>query len=127
MALVVCGLPQQLRERIDKSEIPSIGKLVSKINSFDRPATRSITNSIPNSSTASNAFLSLKRVPCPYCKKKGFERFHPEKECRIKVQDSQYCNSNNSNVNQTDNEKKAVHNVEVHETVEKTLENSKNE
>ena len=37
MAQIVCGLPVHLQERVDIADTPTVGKLISKINSFNPP------------------------------------------------------------------------------------------
>ena len=47
--LIVVGLPLSVQERLDKTEIDSVGKLLSKINSFERmPYSAPITDFSPN-------------------------------------------------------------------------------
>lgn len=70
IAHVALGLPQHLQDQINSSETTSLGKLISVINSFDRPTARKVSSS-PFSDPGS-AFSSLRRSPCPYCKKKRF-------------------------------------------------------
>ncbi len=130
ISLVVLGLPFHLQDRLDKVEITSIGKLISKINSFDRPIPRTISNNL--SYSAISPFASLQRTPCPYCKSKGYERFHAEKDCLTKARDSHFGRSNNNfqsnpNVKYKQSEKKAINNVEVNNNlVNEILEESKN-
>jgi len=85
ITLIVLGLSVNIQEKIDSSEILSVSKLLSKLNSFDRP--RSIS-SPEKSNFSSSPFSSLKsRSPCPYCLKKGLQHFHSENNCRIKIAD----------------------------------------
>ena len=121
-AQIVCGLPLYLQERIDMAETPNVGKLISKINSFNCPPPRNIAN---QSKPSSSAFSSLKRLPCGYCRKKGFERFHAEKDCFTKIRDSQ--SKTNFNVESKLGEKKAINNIEINELANEIMHESKNE
>lgn len=134
ISLVVIGLPFHIQDRLDKVEITSIGKLISKINSFDRPSPRTISNNF-SSSVPPSPFASLKRAPCSYCKSKGFERYHAEKDCLTKEKDLRFGKNNfhtnknftqNSNVMHKQTERKAINNVEVNDLVNEILEESKN-
>ena len=121
-AQIVCGLPLYLQERIDMAETPNVGKLISKINSFNCPTPRNFANQLKQTSSA---FSSLKRVPCGYCKKKGFERFHAEKDCFTKIRDSQ--NRTNFNIENKQGERKAINNIEINELANEIIQESKNE
>jgi len=118
IGLIVTGLPFSVQERIDIAETTTVSKLLSKLNSLERSPQRSqfgasssskITRSSSNviyensafgparSPTGSSAFTSLRRLPCTYCKTKGFERFHSEQNCRTKVRDLSLQSQNNDN------------------------------
>jgi len=123
MAQIVCGLPIQFQERVDMTDTPTIGKLISKINSFNSFAYRNIV--APSSKSFSTDFSSLKRSPCAYCKKKGFERFHFEKDCLTKARDNQY--KSNFNVMNKQGEEEAIHNFEINDLANEIIKESKNE
>lgn len=119
IAHIATGLPQNYQDRIDLNECDTIGKLFAKINTFDKP--RAIISS-PN--PRSNAFSSLQsreKPICGYCKKKGFDRRHYEKECFTKLIDNQRKNSKSSDF------PKAIHNVNVEELERELNECQKNE
>lgn len=121
IAQVSLGLPLYLQDRINLNECNTLGRLLGRINSFDKPSVRTI--SLPSHTTSSSgAFSSLKPF-CNYCKKKGFERRHVEKDCFIKQRDQQ---RNKSNV-KYDSPPKAIHNVEIDELVNEVLNVQKNE
>jgi hypothetical protein len=133
MTHLALGLPNTLQERINVTEVNTLGKMISVINTFDRAnATRSISSS-PNvysssSPFATTAFSSLRaKTPCSYCKKKGFERFHPLKDCLTKFRDDQrkfnnsYCGRQENNVN------KAVNSLELNDLQREINEIQKNE
>lgn len=120
MAQIVCGLPLHLQERIDVVETPTVGKLISKINSFNPPPTRFFTGPLKSSSPA---FSSLKRSLCGYCKKKGLDRFHLEKDCYTKIRDSQSA----PGVYVKKNESRAVNNTVISDLASQIAQESKNE
>jgi hypothetical protein len=130
ISLIVIGLPLYIQEKIDPSEISSVSKLFSKLNSFDRPRSSSSSNFSSNSSFPSDksyAFNSLKnRSPCGYCLKKGNRYSHPESECRTKIID-QKKNNNNSFKPRVSQEKINVNNIEIDEMISEIRENQKNE
>lgn len=100
MTHLALGLPRHLQDKINFSETSTMGKLLSQINAFDTSRSDSTRNS--GLSPSSKSF-------CPYCKKKGFERFHAEKDCLTKARDAKYRNSGNSNLNNV----KAVHSFNI--------------
>lgn len=127
---VVFGLPQSLQDRINLSEVSTVGKLLSLINTFDKPAsTRSIFSSSSSSassssSLSSNAFSSLRpRTPCGYCKKKGRDLYHFEKDCLNKIRDNQ---RKVSNVKQ-DGPSKAIHSLDLNDLQSEVNDLLKNE
>lgn len=132
ICLVTLGLPQYLQNRINVSEIDSIGKLLSTINSFDKPSVRSISSSpsssnsssTPNSSSSSHAFSSLRNKSlCGYCKKtKNRDLFHKESECFSKMIDEKRKGGKN-NVDS----KKSINSFEVDELQKEIDECQKNE
>ena len=139
IALIALGLPFFLQNRINLSDINSLGALTSLINSFSTPQARSIAGSSPRSPPKSaplysaafsslktktpSAFSSIKpRKPCPYCVRKGFERYHSELNCRTKIFDSQRNNSKspNSDVLKTfcqNVERKVINNLKLQELI----------
>jgi hypothetical protein len=154
IALIVTGLPQSVQQRIDPSEISSVSKLLSKINSLERPLSRNLNlrsighsglsfspkQSSSQTSISPNPFSSLRRTPCPYCTKKGFpDLFHLEANCRRKYFDNQRSNSNTANasssnissmraiVSRSSDTKPAVNNLEMQELLTKIEEIQKNE
>jgi hypothetical protein len=133
IALIVLGLPFTIQEKIDPSEISSVSELLRKLNSFERPRSISNSDKLPLLSMPS-AFSSLKpRTPCPYCSKKGFQRFHSESNCRTKAYDLENKKpsvfSNTSNVRKTP-ENRTINTVnasEANNLVNEILEQQKNE
>ena len=138
--------------KIDPSEICSVSKLLSKINSLERPSSQNLysrsssqSNSLPSvtqssseKSTYLNPFVS-RRNPCPYCSKKGFPNlFHSEANCRRKVFDFQRSSSNSASassssyspirpfVSRPSDIKPAVNNLECQELLTKIEEIQKN-
>lgn len=94
MSHLVLGLPAVIQDRINPSEVDELDDLVAIISSFEKPYSRKPTGSRSPSSDAapssgSSAFASLRpRTLCPYCKSKGFERFHRENDCFTKFKDN---------------------------------------
>lgn len=88
MTHLVLGLPRNLQDKVDFSESSTLGKLLSKINTLDLPRSDHARN---NSSSYSQS-----KSFCPYCKKKGFDRPHAEKDCLTKACDERYCRSGTS-------------------------------
>ena len=120
ITLIILGLPISIQEKIDPSEISSVGKLLSKLNSFDRPRSFS---SAEKSNLSPSPFSSIKsRSPCPYCLKKGFQHFHAEKDCRIKLSDIEKAKKPLSAA-----PKARVNNVEINDLLNQVLENQKSE
>lgn len=106
---IALGLLLNLQNQINFSEITCLDKLTSTINWFNILSMHSISNNLYNNTSlvSSNAFSSFRaKSLCPYCKKQGFERFHFEKYCFTKFEDSQRKTSNN-------NVTKAIHNLEI--------------
>jgi hypothetical protein len=114
---VVLGLPQNVQDRINPTEVKDLNTLVSTIIQLEKPFVRksnfNSNNSSSGNSSSNNfsapAYSSLRRrTLCGYCKSKGFERFHPEADCFTKFKDqrdktnvSRSNNNNNSNVKST--------------------------
>ena len=91
IALIVIGLPFAVQEKIDRAEIETVSKLLSKLNSFERQPrfsvdakdTRFRKKSIPNRSSTARV-----STPCSYCIGKGFSgRSHEEADCYTKKAD----------------------------------------
>lgn len=98
IALIVVNLPFAIQDKIDRSEIPSVSKLLSKINAFDRVP----RGSIPQDDNSRNQYRTRNysdpqkpvRGPCTYCEKKGHSgRAHFESECKTKLYDINKSNS----------------------------------
>ena len=120
MAHLALGLPPHLQDRINYSENTTLGKLIAAINALDRPSIRSVSSS----TSSTNAFSSLRpKTPCPYCKKKGFERYHYEKDCFNKFRENQRKNF----PTKTDNVTKAIHNLDIEELQDEVNTAQKNE
>ena len=93
MTHVGLGMPVATQEKINPNNVSSVDDLVSTIIQFENPVPRSV--SVPKVSSASkvpvlspSTFSSLcPRSLCPYCKSKGFERFHRESDCFTKFKD----------------------------------------
>ena len=123
IALIVLGLPFFVQDKIDPAEISSVSKLMSKLNSFDRPRStsdRSKSSSSSVSNSSSNAFSSLKdKELCAYCLTKGKSLRHLESNCRNKLYDTQR--------NSQSNVPKKVNNVESTQLINEILEQQKNE
>lgn len=122
---LILGLPKEFQDRINFSEMTTLSKLLSVINSFDAMPKRVISN-LSNSSNQSfknNAFSSLRpKLLCPYCKKRGFERFHSERDCFTKFRDQR-----NSNSPIDRNPGKAINALEVDDLLNEIREIQKNE
>ncbi|KAF6199392.1 hypothetical protein GE061_007418 [Apolygus lucorum] len=111
------GLPRHLQDRINLAETTTLGKMLSTINCLDstRPPQSSSTNAL---NPAKPAPFSSPRSqhPCPYCKRKGYERYHFEKDCLAKVRDARYtrnsANPGNNNPNYS-NVNKAIHSFDL--------------
>lgn len=128
MTVLALGLPRHLQDKINMSDVTTLGKMLSLINSFDsvrlpddssRPLNSSPFNT-PRSST-----------PCPYCKRKGYERFHFEKDCFTKARDYRNKNNNYSNFSTNNNSKnnvtKAVHSFNLQDLKQEINDVQKNE
>ena len=95
IAHIVTGLPFSIQEKLDRSEIETVSKLLSKLNSFERqtrfapPPKDSFTRSTPASSQRAHEPASPRKfTPCAYCVKKGYSgATHIEFECRTKKAD----------------------------------------
>lgn len=141
--LIVTGLSFAIQQKLDRSEITSTREIIKKINALDLPI-RSISNlnaekptanfSRPPQSSNMSAFSSLqRRNPCVYCRSKGYERFHPEENCRTKAHDTWNHRSNNTsrsahvNSDKFKVDKPAVNNIELEEFFAEIEEHSKNE
>ena len=124
IAQIVCGLPLTLQERIDITEIGSVGKLMSKINSFNPLPPRNFASpSKPSTTASTTAFASLKRTLCGYCKKKGFDRYHAEEKCFTKIRENKFT----PNINVKTNESKAINNIENDDLTTQIMQELKNE
>jgi hypothetical protein len=97
MAHLALGLPPHMQDRIDIAEYGSVSNLVKKINSFTaekpRPPNSSANSRSQQFSTAksSNAFVSIQRSPCAFCKKRyGRDWFnHSETNCNNKKREAE--------------------------------------
>lgn len=126
--LIVHGLPQWARTRLDRGEIDSVGKLLQKLNQFETTNTRFKSNN--NSSTKQNPssrWSNSASEPCGYClKKKGMRHIHLESDCRIKKADEDR-KRNNSNGNNKNEERKErpfrINSAEVTDILEKEQKN----
>lgn len=104
--LIVHGLPQWARSKLDRNEITSIGKLLQKLNQIENPTikrnnsnnnTNNNSNNSNNRNTNNPRWSNTATEPCPYCLKKGFRRFHLESECRVKARDEDRRKNNSNN------------------------------
>lgn len=135
IAHVTLGLPAAYQDRINFTECTTLGKLLSTINSFDKPVSRFISNTpAASNSSPSNAFSSIRqRTLCPYCKKKGFERNHPEKDCLEKFRDnvrknnSRSFNSNNNNVKASPSPSPSINSLDLQDLQQEVDNIQKNE
>lgn len=91
IAHIVIGLPYAVQEKIDRSEIESVNKLLSKLNSFERQTRFS---SSPRETRPRNANAASRQPfhrvsnPCQYCINKGYAgTSHEEIDCRTKQAD----------------------------------------
>lgn len=124
---IVLGLPNYLQNRIDLHEVSNVGRLSSVLNSFSVTPSRSSSSFSQNrnssNSNSSSVFSSLRpRTPCPYCRSKGFERFHFEKDCFTKFRDNR-----SKNTKSTNNAPKAINSFDVSELENEISELQKNE
>ncbi len=127
IAHLIIGLPPYLQERLSLADQSSLGKLISSIYALDCPITRKINPTPVRSNPSSSAFSSLRpKTPCPYCKKKGFDRFHLEKDCFTKFKDSR-SDASQSKPNNSNSNVKTVHNIDTKELQEEINEYQKNE
>jgi hypothetical protein len=127
IALIVAGLPLSVQERLERSEIDSVSKLLSKINSLERPVRPQFSSSSfprthnSNRTVYSTKNLSRSNVPCPYCEKKGFPNLlHPETECRRKyfnnLRSSGQANSYTPQQSKS-NDKRSLNVTEINDTL----------
>ncbi len=121
--LIVHGLPQWARARLERGEINTVGKLLQKLNQFETSNTkRNLNNNNPkqNSLRWSNSASD----PCGYCLKKGFRRIHLESECRVKKADEERKRNNNNNKNEGRQERPfKINSTEVTEILENEQKN----
>lgn len=127
IAHLALGLPRSLQDRINLAEITSLGKMLSTINSFNVIHTSSLDSTRSNSGTSN---YTTSTTPCPYCKKKGYERFHYEKDCLTKSRDQRFKNNKNQNSqssNVNNNVNKAIHSLSLEELQHEINTEQKNE
>lgn len=131
MSHVVLGLPINLQDRINPNEVSKVDDLVSTIIQFEKPFVRKTSDqksyaSSPSLSSASSAFSSLRpRTPCPYCKSKGFERYHKEADCFTKFKDQR--DKANSSRSSNNIKSAAIHSFDMSSLQEAISSESKNE
>lgn len=104
--LIVTGLPGWARNKLDRNEVNSVGKLLQKLNQIESlPKRNDNNNKSINSSPRSSSFRATE--PCGYCLKKGFNRKHFESECRVKKWDEEKKRGNSNNNNNPKSEQKS--------------------
>jgi hypothetical protein len=99
ICLTVAGLPASVREKLDRDEVDSVNKLLSKINSLDRttkPGTAGGGSKAQFRSKPGFKLSPWSPNPCPYCEKRGFKRMHYERDCKQKGWDKERENSGNN-------------------------------
>lgn len=120
---IVVGLPSDVREKLDRSEITKLNELFTKINAIDRPnffESNSRNNNDNNKQPVRNRGDSF----CGYCEKKGFPgKKHAESDCFFKIRaennksgntftrtnmDNNRPSSGNNNNNKVNGDKRTV-------------------
>ena len=117
IAMVALGLPQHLQDRINLDQCSTLGALLSVINSFDQPRSSKFGPEKSSPDKLSSDKPSSGRQQCGYCKKRGQERFHPEKDCYSKKRDLE---------RKARNSDKAVNSLELEELQQEIDEITKN-
>ena len=86
--IITVGIPREVRARIDKMTVNTLGKLLSEVakweynNNNNRNYGRRTQESDSSKERKSDSNTKRKYKPCPHCEKKGFkEKFHPENIC----------------------------------------------
>jgi len=98
ICITVAGLPYDVREKLDKGEIDTVDRLLTKINLLDRPSKSNNNSNGGNNNNNPNynrkarpnfTFTKRSPTPCFYCEKKGFTgRMHFESDCFYKQNDN---------------------------------------
>lgn len=89
--LVVAGVPVDSSYKIDKDKCTSVSDLISKINQLDgMPGTnKSLSKDVDKNNTNNNGpskKFNPKYKPCSFCEKIGKPgRYHPESECKTRL------------------------------------------
>ena len=133
IALVIIGLPPSVSEKLDRNEINTQGKLLSKLNmlsiggkgnkfknnnakfsGFEKGSNSESINKYNSSS-----FSTQGNKPCQICEKLGYKnRFHPEDKCR---------NRSGASENKfKERNVKIAHNTELEQLFNEEAKNSKN-
>lgn len=97
---VALGLPRHMQDKLNLADVSTLGKLLSVISNFT-PArsSPSMHSSSPNDkSYPSSKFVPspVSSLPCGFCLKKGFERFHYEKDCFTKARTQRFQGNNSA-------------------------------
>lgn len=130
--LVVVGLPSNVREKLDRSEILTQADLMSALGALEHLALK-----IPLSSDKQNKQMDINKKlnkkpeykPCSICTKLGnLQRYHPETKCwnNPKNPDNKLYNNNSNNHNNKKNNIKMANNVELQEVMNEEIRNQKN-
>lgn len=100
--MIVHGLPAWARDKLDRTEIDTVGKLLQKLNQFETHNSNNNKrsgNNNNNNKNSNNKWTTFATEPCGYCLKKGFRRIHLESNCRVKKLDENRKERNNNNPN----------------------------
>ena len=127
--LVIAGLPDSISCKIDRDKIRTISELITKINQLDRP--QKMSNK-PHDKTDKKEILNNKddkkrfnpdHKPCRFCEKIGKPgRFHPESECKTRL--NPHPGKNFTNINKltnVDKNFKVTNNTEIEDVLNQEL------
>jgi RNase H-fold protein (predicted Holliday junction resolvase) len=115
VAIIIVGLPREVRDKIDRNSISTQGKLLSEISKWDSNNTgynkvRKTNNQNEESEKEKRADMGKKRnpnhKPCSWCERRGYrEKYHPEKVCWYNPAHPDYKppRQNGSNINSNSN------------------------
>lgn len=119
---ILVGLPHFVQNKLDRDEVRSVNKLISKISQLDIPkSSPSKPSSSSKQGTGTSKPSPSEYKPCSWCEKIGHPgRYHPESQCRTK----QRLTSSNSNSSSNAYEKKnirVVNNTELEDLVNREV------
>jgi hypothetical protein len=136
IAQVALGLPRHMQDRLNLADVTTVVKLLSAISSFNaaRPSSSTPISSSSDFAPASKFTPTpVSKSPCGFCLKKGFERYHFERDCftkarsqRFRDNSSNYSNHPKPQSNATSSGK-AINSFNLEEARQEILELEKNE